>query len=463
MKKKLILVCMLFMMFGVLLTGCMRIEENIQVHKDGSGTLSARILYPKQEMVECLQKLYKVDGKTKTESDIVYEMKEMGYTVVQNGSEEYFAADGQKGDSLTFSSISKFYHMEYANGDDTASVMQALSLSLLRAETTGNDFVSVSETNFKAAIPAINSKINMDDSLQQIFSKDMDEELKKAGLDDMQTQLKKTKLVFSVKFDTKITRFTEGAVLSEDGTKVTFTVPAYPDENLTIEAFCENDIAVEGVTSGIIYGRTVSYQLPENVTASLNGVTVQKTVTSEKSGAYELCMKKADGTQKTVYYEVDKVAPTIKKLTDNGLCGANTKVYISDTQAGIQSITVDGKEISKQQQMDIGEDGKIITYYSMKSFKEGKHTLTAKDKLGNTAVLSFNLDKTAPTVRGVKNKGVYKKTVMVKVSDKSGIQSIKLNGKSIKSGKRITKKGAYKLVAIDKAGNKKVMRFIIKK
>lgn len=115
------------------------------------------------------------------------------------------------------------------------------------------------------------------------------------------------------------------------------------------------------------------------------------------------------------------------------------------------------------QQMDIGEDGKIVTYYSMKSFKEGKHTLTAKDKFGNTAVLSFNLDKTAPTVRGVKNKGVYKKTVMVKVSDKSGIQSIKLNGKSIKSGKRITKKGAYKLVAIDKAGNKKVMRFIIKK
>lgn len=459
MKKKMLFICTLVMMFAVLLTGCMQIEESIQVNQDGSGSISAQILFPKQDTVDMLQKIHKEEGEEETEQDILNEMKEFGYQVIQENGQEYFVVDGQTDASVKFSSIPKFYKMDYSEGNTTTGLTQVLGTSLLRTENATGDFLEVSETAFRASIPAVAANSGLADSLSQAFGKDMEESLKKAGLEDMQTLMKKTKLLFSIKFDSKIVQASEEAVLSEDDTKATFTVPAYPDKELILSASCENDIAFDGVRSGIIYGKSVSYEIPSDVTATLNGSTVRGIVTSENSKGYELCLKKADGTQKTIYYEIDKKAPTVKNLVNNGLCGGKTRVYISDEQSGIQSVTVDGKDILKQQQFDFDADDNIVTYYTMKAFKEGKHTLVAQDKLGNTITIKFSLDKTAPTVRGVKNKGVYKKPVTIKVSDKSGIKSIKLNGKSIQSGKCITKAGKYKLVVTDKAGNQRVVNF----
>lgn len=72
-------------------------------------------------------------------------------------------------------------------------------------------------------------------------------------------------------------------------------------------------------------------------------------------------------------------------------------------------------------------------------------------------------DETKPVVKGVANGKTYKKAVTIKFSDiDSGIKSAKLNGKSIKSGKKITKSGNYTLVVIDKAGNKVTIKFKVK-
>ncbi len=74
------------------------------------------------------------------------------------------------------------------------------------------------------------------------------------------------------------------------------------------------------------------------------------------------------------------------------------------------------------------------------------------------------IDTKKPTVTGVKNEKVYRKTVTIKFKDKgSGIKSAKLNGKKIKTGKKVKKVGKYKLVVIDKAGNKTTVRFRIAK
>lgn len=74
----------------------------------------------------------------------------------------------------------------------------------------------------------------------------------------------------------------------------------------------------------------------------------------------------------------------------------------------------------------------------------------------------FYIDKTAPTISGIKNNAVYKSKVNITYKDgQSGIKSAKLNGKSIKSGKVVSKNGTYKVVAADKAGNKKTVSFQI--
>lgn len=74
-----------------------------------------------------------------------------------------------------------------------------------------------------------------------------------------------------------------------------------------------------------------------------------------------------------------------------------------------------------------------------------------------------HIDKIKPTVKGVKNKKTYKKSVTIKFSDKqSGIKKAILNGKKIKSGKKVKKNGKYTLKVYDKAGNCATIKFTVK-
>jgi hypothetical protein len=105
--------------------------------------------------------------------------------------------------------------------------------------------------------------------------------------------------------------------------------------------------------------------------------------------------------------------------------------------------------------------------YSATVTKNGKVTflimMSNEERYAGTYKVS-GIDSTKPTVSGVKNGKTYKSAVTIKFSDKgSGIKSAKLNGKTIKTGKKVSKNGTYKLVVTDKAGNKKTVKFTIKK
>ncbi len=94
---------------------------------------------------------------------------------------------------------------------------------------------------------------------------------------------------------------------------------------------------------------------------------------------------------------------------------------------------------------------------------EGTYTVTAVDRNKNKSKLKFYIDMTKPTVKGVKNNGTYKNARTIQFSDKgSGISKAVLNGKKIRTGKKVTKKGSYMLVVTDKAGNKKTVKFKLK-
>lgn len=72
-------------------------------------------------------------------------------------------------------------------------------------------------------------------------------------------------------------------------------------------------------------------------------------------------------------------------------------------------------------------------------------------------------DTVKPVISGVKNGKTYKKAVKVTFKDEqSGIKKATLNGKEIKSGKKISKKGSYTLKVTDKAGNTNTIKFKIK-
>lgn len=105
--------------------------------------------------------------------------------------------------------------------------------------------------------------------------------------------------------------------------------------------------------------------------------------------------------------------------------------------------------------------------YSVVICLEGTVSRDISEEHHNFAVYTVNVkssDKTKPVVSGVKNGKTYHRAVTIKFSDKgSGIKSAKLNGKNIKSGKKVSRNGSYTLVVTDNAGNKTTVKFKIKK
>lgn len=84
-------------------------------------------------------------------------------------------------------------------------------------------------------------------------------------------------------------------------------------------------------------------------------------------------------------------------------------------------------------------------------------------------------DTKKPVFAGVKNNKSYKKSITVYVKDDTSIKNVKVNGKSVKLSKVkkgkykgyykfiLKKKGSYRIVASDTAGNKKSIKIKIKK
>lgn len=124
-----------------------------------------------------------------------------------------------------------------------------------------------------------------------------------------------------------------------------------------------------------------------------------------------------------------------------------------------------GKKVSKNawEQLKIG-DTTVLNIKSAVNCNLYFEVVKAVDGGATYKTNGFTIDTEKPVISGVTNGKVYKKPVTIKVTDKiSGVKSIKLNGKKIKSGQKVSKKGNYKLVVVDNCGNTKTIKFIIKK
>jgi hypothetical protein len=132
---------------------------------------------------------------------------------------------------------------------------------------------------------------------------------------------------------------------------------------------------------------------------------------------------------------------------------SKTKTIHIDTVDEIKSVKVDGKT-AKVKDTDTGVSVKL---------PDGNHKVTVKTANAEKT-FTVKVDSTKPTVAGVKNGKTYSKAVTIKFSDEtSGIKKATLNGKTIETGKKVTKAGSYTLKVTDKAGNTKTIKFKIKK
>ena len=301
---------------------------------------------------------------------------------------------------------------------------------------------------------------------------------------ELMASLKTATMTYKVTFPSKVKEKSANAVLSDNDKTVSVTIPLISDRSFNEYAVCENDIAAEGAVNGVIYKNAVTVTIPENATATLNGSEVSgKTVKCDKTGTYNFKLSDGRGTTETLCFMVDTSAPVVARQKDAGKMEF-TNLYkgqqallnrgyivVYDIEGGVSEIIVDSTNVMKEAVVNAGgnadKDSLISQYYiyrlDVDDFEEGSHAITVSDMIGNKSEEEFIIDRTKPSVKGVKNGKTYKKAVTIKFSDKNGIQSASLNGKIFINGSKASKKGTYTLKVTDNAGNVKTVKFKINK
>ncbi len=184
----------------------------------------------------------------------------------------------------------------------------------------------------------------------------------------------------------------------------------------------------------------------------------------------------ADG--KTVYYDTNVVSTAEKlyayfdssvkngkKITMKSVKKSGGRMVQISTDGVIKSVSVkkDGKKYTFGfSSVEVMSEELHNNYDKYFLDKEGVYTFTVKLESGAKKSQKIYVDNTAPTAN-VKAGKSYKKGYKLKFSDKvSGIKAAKLDGKTVKNGAKVTKKGKHTLVLKDKAGNTKTIKFTIK-
>lgn len=477
--KKLVVAGLSALIAGTLLTGCMKMEDSIIINSDGSCTLSGEISIEKDTLFKTYADITGGSSGPVKEAVVKSALEKQGFVPVTIDGKDYYKI-----------STSKTSGAESNKCDNIADFYRYLSKNLAGMLHQNEDnVVSLSETSVVLRMPA-NLNI-IQDMLKSTASADdtgnaggtANAVLDMADNEKILESLKDAIITYNVTFPAKIEEVSSNVTLSEDGKTMSVSFPVITDKVYDEYAYCENDIAAEGALNGVTYNKTVTVSLPEGTTATLNGSPVTNNrIDCKKTGTYNF--KLSDGrTTETLCFIVDKSAPVIARQKDSGKLefsdfdnGQDTvlgKGYIAvyDPEGGIKEIKADGTNVlqSTFQNIDENKDkNSLVSSYfvyslDIKNFKEGRHSIKASDNFGNVSTKKFIVDKTKPLIKGIKDGKTYNKAVTIKFSDKNGIKSAKLNGKTVKTGVKASKKGTYTLKVTDNAGNVQKVKFTIKK
>ncbi|TDL71131.1 DUF1533 domain-containing protein [Rhodococcus qingshengii] len=184
-----------------------------------------------------------------------------------------------------------------------------------------------------------------------------------------------------------------------------------------------------GVENNGHYNKDVIITFNE-ATAKLDGgdYTSGAAVTSE--GSHTLVVTDAAGNETTIQFTIDKTAPVVAGVSNNGLYNHDVTVIFSEGTA-----TLNGDAIS---------NGTVVS-------KEGTYTVKVTDYAGNVTTVKFTMDKTAPTAPIV-NKVTTKTTKVTGKAEAGSAVVIKVGTKIIGTA-TADKDGNYTVsIAKQKAG-----------
>ena len=407
--KKFLLSAMLIVAM-VICCACQQTDIQVKINEDGSSKFSTETLVGKEELNVLKTAVQKSAEK---EADAAASMEMINALFGQIESCEVIVKDGK----------------EYYRSFDEVSFNDEQELeNYLKTSFKGMANVSVGKDHFYVGMVTPSQKKVMEsfeEMMEESKQESTTEDDPQKMLDEMGLTVEQLmQMVMGIKF----------AYTIEFPSNVTYTNgTCEPNSNKVTWSFSMQD-AIQQATEEMLAGQQTTGQEIEEQAVVLYAETMPENESVLKN---------------------DKTAPVIKGVKNKAYYKSIKKVILSASDAvGVTGMTLDGETITNETALNI-EGIDII--------KEGKHTVKAYDFSGNKSVVTFTYDKTKPVVKGVANGKTYKKACTIKFSDKYGIKSAKLNGKTIKTNKKVSKKGSYTLKVTDKAGNTATVKFKIKK
>lgn len=408
--KKFLLSAMLIVAM-VICCACQQTDIQVKINEDGSSKFSTETLVGKEELSVLKTAAQKSVEK---EPDAAEAMEMINQYFAQIESCEVVVRDGK----------------EYYRSFDEVSFNDEQELeNYLKTSLMGQANASVGKDHFYVGM-VMPSQKKMMESLDEMMKdsqqdtttsdEDMQKMLDEMGLtvEQIQQMIMGIKFAYTIEFPSNVT-YTNGT--------------CEPNSNKVTWSFSMQD-AMQQATGQLISGQLTGGQETEEQAIVL----------------YAETMPEGESVLKN-----DKTAPVIAGVKNNAYYKSIKKISLTASDAvGVTGMTLDGEPTT---------NGTALNIAGTDIIKEGKHTVKAYDFSGNKSVVTFTYDKTKPVVKGVANGKTYKKACTIKFSDKYGIKSAKLNGKTIKTNKKVSKKGSYTLKVTDKAGNTATVKFKIKK
>ena len=216
---------------------------------------------------------------------------------------------------------------------------------------------------------------------------------------------------------------------------------------------------ITGVTNGGVYennatpvitddGELESVKLTKRGNATIDFTSGTKIT---ELGDYTLVAKDRAGNEITVAFTI--VEPLQKMVLYDITSITNKDVTATITFPNRSNVTITNNR---------GSNTKTFT-------TNGEFVIEYTDEYGKSGSEKFKvtwIDKIAPTISGVVNKGVYSEPVKITVTDNSSLASIKITKDDIEqldftSGTTVSELGEYKLVAKDRASNETIVTFTI--
>ncbi|MFD2114958.1 S-layer homology domain-containing protein [Paenibacillus yanchengensis] len=191
---------------------------------------------------------------------------------------------------------------------------------------------------------------------------------------------------------------------------------------------------VLGVANGGIYNTSKVITFDEG-TATLNGAAFVSGTEVSLDGAYTLIVTDTAGNITSVSFIIDKVAPIVVGVSNNGSYKEPVNITFDEGTATLNGAAfVSGTDVDQ----------------------EGRYTLVVTDAAGNVTTVNFEIDRAGPTVTGVAEGEVYQSA-----TPEFNEGTATLNGAAYITGTEIDQTGSYTLVVTDEAGNVTTISFQI--